>query len=203
MLDPSCGIVYIAIGEKAKQFAERSIEALRRCNDFEVTIFTEKHCDVQDAFQTSKEISRSLKTRLYDLSPYDYTLYIDADTFPDGDVSPGFETLAGGWDMAIIYSSSQGPEMMWHIGKTERELTAELYGFRPLQLQGGVMYFKRNERVENFFTTWHREWLIWKEEDQAALLRALYKSPLKYWMLGRPFNGGAVIRHTFARMDGD
>lgn len=206
MSEPSRGVVYIAVGGRAYAASLKSEEALGRVNDYTVFRITDSHLnrhfsETLLSFQTNKIISRWAKTNLYRLSPFDYTLYIDSDTFPDGDVSPGFQALADGWDMVITPSSAQGIESMWHIKKEERKQTVYLYGTRILQLQGGVIYFKKNKRTNRFFKAWFTEWLNWKDEDQGALLRAMYHSPVKYFLFGRPFNGGPVIRHTFARME--
>jgi hypothetical protein len=65
------------------------------------------------------------------------------------------------------------------------------------QWQCGVMFVRRNERTERFFKAWHREWGRYGGEDQAAFVRALHRVPLRVWVLGRPWNGGAVIQHRF------
>jgi len=67
-----------------------------------------------------------------------------------------------------------------------------------LQLQGG-MFFYHKERCTQFFKLWREEWKHWKQQDQGALVRALYKIPLRIYLLGYPWNGGELIEHLFGR----
>ena len=98
----------------------------------------------------------------------------------------------------MVPSGNQGTDLLWHVDEEEREATLDEV-LNPLQLQAGVFWFKRNERTELLFTEWRKEWLRWKGQDQAAFLRALARAPVRMWILGFPFNGGAVIAHLFGR----
>jgi hypothetical protein len=89
--------------------------------------------------------------------------------------------------------------MLWHVGKADKALTLGCWPCWPLQLQGGVMFFRRSKAVERFFKAWREEWLVYEDQDQGALLRALARARLKVWLLGRPWNGGAVVGHLFGR----
>ncbi len=55
-------------------------------------------------------------------------------------------------------------------------------------LNGGVFAFSRNYRTEKFFRSWYEEWHAWGKRDQAALLRSLWKNPLKLYVLGNEWN---------------
>jgi len=57
-----------------------------------------------------------------------------------------------------------------------------------LQLNGGVFAFSRNDRTMAFFRSWYEEWNRFGKRDQAALLRALWKHPLKLYVLGNEWN---------------
>lgn len=89
--------------------------------------------------------------------------------------------------------------MLWHVGAAEKDETLRSWPCAPLQLQGGVMFFRRSAAVERFFDRWREEWLKHGDQDQAALLRALTRTRLRIWLLGRPWNGGAVVGHLFGR----
>jgi len=41
------------------------------------------------------------------------------------------------------------------------------------------------------------EWLRFRDQDQAALLRALAIAPVRAWLVGHPWNGGALVDHRF------
>lgn len=107
--------------------------------------------------------------------------------------------MQDGHDMAMAISSNQGGECLWHVDKRERDKTLLELGREPLQLQAGVMFFRKTKRTNKLFATWKSEWLRWKGQDQAALLRALQQVPVKLHLLGRPWNGGAVVAHLFGR----
>jgi len=70
---------------------------------------------------------------------------------------------------------------------------------RILSLQGGVFFFRKSPQAHAFFESWRQEWGRFGDQDQGAMLRAMALSPLRVWLLGRPWNGGAVIGHLFGR----
>jgi len=142
---------------------------------------------------------RWAKVNLNNLSPFTHTLYIDADTLVHGDLSAGFDILSDGWDAAIVPSQQQGTELLWHVTEEERQATLDELEYEPVQLQGGLFFFQKNEPVDRFFTAWRSEWLRWKGQDQGALLRALKDAPIHIWLLGFPWNGGAIVAHRYGR----
>lgn len=144
--------------------------------------------------------ARLAKLNLDSLSPFDRTLYLDADTMVRGDISAGFSALAAGWDVAIVPSMRQGSDSLGHLPADDRAATlGELWPEDVLALQGGVMWFRKSDAVSQFFAVWRAEWQRFRGFDQGALLRALQAVPLKVWLLGRPWNGGALIEHRFGR----
>lgn len=202
------GVVYIAYGEAARRECMYSVQSLRK---FHSGIHIRVACDepyglpdvevwtVPLTFATAFQMSRILKTRL-NYAGWDSTLYLDADTRVNStDILAGFDILESGFDLVIVPSQNQGDDLFWHVDPVERLVTLEEIGYPPLQLQGGVFWFAQNERVDAFFHTWNEEWHRWKGQDQAALVRALHRSPLKVWLIGRAFNGGAVVSHYYGR----
>jgi len=141
--------------------------------------------------------ARWAKLNLDNLAPFDRTLYLDADTRVLGDVSAGFRMLADGWDMAMAASERQGGELCWQCAEAERQATRLETGTEPLGLQAGVMFVRRNDRTAKLFAAWRAEWERWQGQDQGALLRALYRHPVRLWLLGRDWNGGRLIAHRF------
>jgi len=139
--------------------------------------------------------ARLAKLLLFDASPFQYTLYLDADTVPYQDPSVIFDILDDGYDLVIAPSQAQGESTFWHIDPVEIAATLPDLGIVPVQLQCGVLGFSKNERVKEFFEAWLAEWMKYKAHDQAALLRALWRVPLRIHLLGRPFNGGPAIGH--------
>jgi hypothetical protein len=66
------------------------------------------------------------------------------------------------------------------------------------------MYFRKCSAVHRLFLIWRREWERWRDQDQAALMRALVNCPVRLFLLNREYNGGRFVHHyyTYARRDG-
>lgn len=196
----SHGVLYVAYGRSAVYEVTQSIKSLHRYHDWPVAVIGDKPvpgAKFIEAIDTSGGApGRWAKVRLDLLSPFDDTLFLDADTRVYADLSVGFEILQAGWDMAIVPSIPQDGDVLGHLSETERTLTLTEVPY-PLQLNSGVMWFRKTERIKALFSEWRREWDRFKDKDQGALVRALPRCPVKIWLLGRPFNGGSVIGHRF------
>lgn len=186
------GIIYVAYGEAARQEARLSMQGL----SYPVTVVGDR--PIEEAghipFPNPGYGARWAKLNVDLLSPYNPTGYIDADTRVYQPLDAGFEIIEDGWDFAIAPSMMQGEDWLWKCGE-ERERVIEECFFQPLSLQAGVFFFAKNERTGTFFQVWREMWQ--GKQDQAALLRALYRVPIKVWLLGRPWNGGTIIQHRF------
>lgn len=199
------GICLIAYGEKAEQEARECITSFRRLHEWPYLVAGNTGGMWQIKIEqpqgyTAIQQSRWAKVTLDQWTPFDETLYLDADTRVQGDLNAGFEMLADGWDMVITASAQQADGNMWHIAPDEREATFAAYQCGDvLQLQGGVFWFKKSAAMRRFFEAWRAAWSRWQQYDQAALLRALRVAPVKLHLLGRPFNGGAVVQHRHGR----
>lgn len=144
--------------------------------------------------------ARLAKLSLDALSPWDATLYLDADTRVRGDIMAGFDVLADGWEMVIAPSGRQGIDALGNCDEEERARTFAAVGTSDaLGLQAGVLWFRRCPPVADLFSAWVEEWMVGRGMDQGALLRALQRVPVRLWLLGRPFNGGAVVEHRFGQ----
>jgi hypothetical protein len=105
--------------------------------------------------------------------------------------------------MLVAPTGGQADQLFKHIdvlGKVgERAATIDEVGGEPiLALQGGAMWFRKTPAVHAFFEVWREEWERWREQDQAALMRALRRSPVKLWLLSRDWNGGTLLGHYHA-----
>lgn len=197
-MSPDRGVIYIVRGRTAVSEARLSIESLRRHSDMAVSVVGEAVDGARRIeFADTSDGARWSKVNLDRLTPYAHTLYLDADTRVQDDVSCGFDILADGWDMVLTASAAQGKDWLWHVSDSERTVTLSALGHAALQLQCGVMWFARNERVAQMFHAWREEWQWWRGQDQGAFLRALARVPVRLWLLGRPWNGGAAIQHRF------
>jgi len=202
------GAVYVVYGEPALDQARLSIQSLHQHRaDMPVTVigdqWGESLCEqpfcVYVYHSERDQGGRWAKVNLDSLSPYELTLYLDADTRVREDLSSGFELLADGWDVAIVPSECQGQRMLWHVGMEDKATTLDAWPCEPLQLQGGVFYFRKSAATATLFQIWREQWLMYEDQDQGALLRALAFSPVRVWLLGRPWNGGALVSHLFGR----
>lgn len=195
------GVYYIAIGEAATREAQYSIASLWRFHDWPVVVAAPERIPglMWTALPDNCDpIGRAAKMNVVEAVPHDWDsiLYLDADTRVHGDLSCGFDILESGFDMVIAPSTNQADDVLWHINEGERLATLnEIVNPEPLQLQGGVFWVRHTEANAKFFPAWFHEWARYREQDQAALLRALYNYPLRIWLLSNVFNGGAVVAH--------
>lgn len=211
------GVVYVAIGRKARLEANKSWDSMREHNSYSVSTISDKKgypgrvSYSLGVFEDRKAsvAARWAKVCTYMWSPYYYTLLLDADTRIHGSLGLGFKALEEGWDMAIVPSYPSSPTaVLWNLTQEEAQFTTEfLYNPKPLMLNSGVMFFSKNQRVERFFEAWRLEWLRFQDKDQGALLRALDHCPVSILLLGRSFNQGGsmdkhrVVEHLFGRAE--
>lgn len=194
---PSRGVVYVAYGEKAVACVRRSVAGLR--GKYPVAVVSdEDHGIGEHVYAPDADPgARWAKLSLNQLSPFEHTCYLDADTQPLQDIEAGFDILRDGWEIVITPSARQGHKALWHLIEEERVYTTEQLQYDFLQLQCGVMFFRKCDRVHRLFAAWRTEWNKYQDKDQGALLRAVDKIWPKIWLLGRPWNGGGVIEHRF------
>lgn len=188
-------------GQPAQVSANRSVKALKTLLP-QLPVLVLGESGIQGArflpWEKKDRGGRWTKLNLDLVSPFEHTLYLDADTLPrQGDIERGFQMLEDGWELVLAHSQHQEGELFWHINEIERQHTLESIGHVPVQLQCGVMFIRKCEAVHQLFALWRAEWERFKDQDQAALVRALYFNPVKTWLLGRPWNGGAMIEHRF------
>jgi len=128
------------------------------------------------------------------LSPYSQTLFLDADTRIRDKLDIGFKLLDANWELVMIPSISQDDKALGHLSEIDR-LATQLEIPDALQLNTGVMWFRKTEPIKRLFAAWREEWKRFKDKDQGALLRALSRNPVTLCLLGRPYNGGAIVQH--------
>ena len=198
------GVAYVAFGARAAREAEQSIASLRMFHDWPIATISDAPiagCE-HVPYERAGWGARRAKVNLNNLVPasWDAFLYLDADTRVCGDLSAGWGILADGWDIAITASQYQERDWLWHIPDVERaEMEARGMRLTGLVYQAGMWFAARNERTDALFAAWAAEWEHYQREDQGALLRALRRAPVRVWLLGRDYNGGALVEHLFGR----
>ena len=192
-------MIYVAYGRKAYNEAVASIETQHKFHDWPVKVVGDK--PIKGTSFTNLEDrgtpGRWAKVNLNKVSDWEYTLFLDADTRIHGDLSLGFTLLERGFDLVMVPSRPQHNEMLRHLKKDERTITMRELPLDPLQLNTGVMWF--GPGAAPLFELWREEWERWKDKDQGALLRALYRHPVNLAILGWPYNSqnGEIVEHRF------
>lgn len=201
------GVYYVAYGGPARKCAESAMALFREhVQGVEIAVAAKEPIGPEDVWIDAPDADiggRSAKTRIYDLAPenWQYIMYLDADTEVVADISWLFQPLLDGWDMVICKNPGK-----YHLARYMRrsdngdecEHTFKFLGTdEVLQLNGGVFTFQRNERTAAFFRCWHEEWNRWGKRDQGALLRALWRHPVRLFVLTNHWN--TITRYV----DGD
>lgn len=195
------GVMYVAYGRKAHDEAAASIASLRRFHDWPVLVVGDAPIKGAEfkRFADTGTPGRWAKVNLNKLSDWEHTLFLDADTRVNGCLDVGFRLLDCGYALVMVPSAPQHNEALRHIDDRERAATLAVLPLDPLQLNTGVMWF--SHQADALFEAWRVEWARFKDKDQGALLRALYKHPVPVALLGAPFNAlhGEVVDHRFGK----
>jgi len=194
------GVVYVAYGDPARKMAAEAICSFTtHMPKTPVAFVGDSPLPVNGVDywidHADKDIGgRIAKLSIFDLTPddWDYVLYLDADTVIIADVSWLFSPLREGWELVICKNPSDF-HLLSRMGRPDNldetnTTFQELGGSELLQLNGGVFAFRRCPRVAEFFRLWRIEWERWGKRDQGALHRALYRHPLRTFVLGNEWN---------------
>lgn len=223
------GIVYMCFGEKAAREVAKSVESLHEIGlDIPVTVVGnclstslkavefiewkgESPFDAEQAKNFQFRAGR-IKPHLYKLSPYQRTLYIDADTEFMGDILPGFEMLDS-FDMAVTEETLTLGQLYnkklagWEINLVERDATIEELGGDARQkfINSGVIFFRKSKSTAKTFTEWGKQWMRYQQwDEQLALMRAMTKCQGSYKALSVDWNHphreqAKIIFHNYGR----
>lgn len=180
------GALYVAYGDKARAACLRSVETLREyLPDMAAAVVSDTPLagDVQHIYHPEADPgARTQKTQMYALSPFEQTLFLDADTEVVSSPEAGFKLLQY---VDVVLAQDENHRLAdchWRgHDVTERSLTMAQVGSDGdlLYYNTGVVFFRRNERTAALFTAWHNEWQRWKLHDQLAFARALYTHPVR------------------------
>lgn len=193
---PTRGIYCVAFGEPARACATHMMEtAKQHLPEIPIALVAACPIGLEDVFIEAEDSDvggRRAKLRAYELSPFETTLYLDADTEVVGDIRLYFQLVEDGWEFVIckdphLMDTMKSFQRANNLAET-REIEQELYTLNTLQFNGGVWAFGRGERVEAFFRRWQVEWEKHAGRDQGALIRAMYADPLKVYVLGNEWN---------------
>lgn len=203
------GVVYIATGEKCRQEAIRSAKSLKKHNpSLIVAIFTEAsavdpvfdhtHLIENPDFSTIDKMKSLWKT------PFQKTIFLDADTFVTGNLLPLFDLLER-VDFAGTHEVARG---FWYTELQDQIPDAFC------ELNGGMLVFKSTPSVIKLLKDWHDTYLQTKQwlprygthkwmltNDQPSLRYLLFKHPeVKLWVLPTEYN---ALRHQGTYLFGE
>ncbi|WP_240963789.1 putative nucleotide-diphospho-sugar transferase [Luteolibacter luteus] len=138
--------------------------------------------------------SRQAKTRLFEYTPFDLTLFVDTDTVFGEAID--MEELLGDADLAMGLDADpqlgRGARVfLKYPGFTsaaEVDETLNLCGETFPFFNSGVMVWRQTEKTRAFFERWHLEWCKYRRADQLALARALCSTNIRVKALDKRFN---------------
>jgi Glycosyl transferase family 8 len=198
----SRGIVYIAIGlehlERARQSADSLMLKSESNRLLNITIFTD--CispqrnllggfgddgigfnirSIRNSLQPiahwdSDKIAACVKTWIYDLSPYDKTLFLDDDIKAIKCIDSIWDKVEDGIGFARAFNPLL-PLKNRYPGSSEESQTIDAMKTSGdfTQYNSGVFLFTRNRLVENFFQFWNLEYSLFRKHENMALTRVL------------------------------
>ncbi|MCX5962390.1 MAG: putative nucleotide-diphospho-sugar transferase [Cyanobacteria bacterium] len=186
------GVVYCATSQAVYlEAALISSIGLRQLNpEIPITIFCDPALELasfstlQHSLQTygidiielsmkgDKFLSRSVKTHLNELSPYQDTLYIDSDMLPLKSLSQVWDYLDHG-DIAMVLDRLPRLAMCDHVAQVEIDYTLKLLPGDTHQFNSGLIVWRNNDATQSLFTRWQEEWAVFQKHDQLALMRAI------------------------------
>jgi len=224
--DETIGILYMCFGTKAAAEVRKSMASLRNLG-VSIPVCVVGDTPVRgaqfiewsgespfDASQRENFQFRAgrVKPFLVGLTPFERTLYIDADTEFMSDIVKGFEylndhDLALAEELLTLGKLYNKPRAGWEINIIERDETIKELGGDPERkfLNSGVIFFRKNEQVAALFDAWHCQWLRFQQwDEQLALMRALHQQPVKYKALSVDWNHphrhlAKIIFHNYGR----
>ena len=212
------GIVYMAFGQNAAAEVLRSSNSLKKqgltipttvvgtdpVHGLDFVEWKGEYPFLRDAPKRLIFRAGRVKPFLYDYSPYDLTMYIDADTEFQDQILDGFDMLEN-FDLlftlekTMLFQLFDPPTQGWEIKTTEKVDTIEKVGDdHALFVNSGVYFFRKNFKVEKFFHDWYAEWKRFENwDEQMALMRTIKSHPkLKYDYL--PFGWNAPFKDSEA-----
>lgn len=174
------GAIYTAHGEVWAQRCADSVKSLRaHMPVLPITVFTNLHyhfiaSDVAILPIPEGIAPRALKpTYALAHSPYESTLYIDADTRVCGDLTPAFDALDT-YDLLIALQQPLGADADHDI--------PEIFP----SFNGGILFYRRTRAVATLLKLWGDEYRSSLERDRGydepSLRRAIASTPGLSWL---------------------
>lgn len=194
------GIVYISFGSAAVASAAKSLDSIRKLGiDLPVVSIGSDAVPGtrfirwagEDPWQKNPPrkaesfLVGGIKSRINELSPFEWTLYLDSDTVVLQSIIPGFEYL-NRYDICLVnHRDNICIKDIWaqepyqdpaHANKLkEKSETMELVDGNTPLVNSGVIFYRKCEQTDALFANWYLEFQkyhCW--DEQLSLHRAIH-----------------------------
>ena len=189
LTDRKRGVVYIATGGASIGAARASAESVRRTNPgVPIALFTDAEALAKpslraafDAIAPVENPHRRSKVDYLSATPFERTLYLDADTRVYADLAGVFDLLER-FDIALAHANARNRE------RTNAPWRAELPASFP-QFNGGVIAYRASGAVLAFMREWRDAFhAAGFRKDQVTLRELLWLSDLRIATLPPEYN---------------
>jgi Glycosyl transferase family 8 len=190
------GIVYIGIGAEYLNMSIRSARSLQTKE--QICIITDAAIDFElssnisiykvDGSNDNPEFySAYLKTQLHKLSPFDETLFLDADILAVDDFSGIWDFISDGISIAPAFYPIR-PEVIYPSSEVMYTQSLMQSANNFTQYNAGVFLFRKSQAMFDLFKQWDREWSLYCYAENMALSRILLNSDTKIFTLPSKYN---------------
>jgi hypothetical protein len=203
----SIGVVYVAFGAPYLAMALRSAESLRRYDPEVPAYIITNVCDAVADWngrdrqwtyvQNTTDQNRLYKTDLFNLSPYDNTIYLDCDTLVTKSFCKQAEQFLEFFDLCIrMYPFGANP---WARKAEHMVGPGSNLKVRDLpHWNSGVLFFKKNAKTQEFFRLWSASLVrLNSGVDQSALVDAILQSNVRMLSLDARWNCLSTEKYPF------
>ena len=195
---PTCGVIYVATGDRFVAEAEQSLATLRATNPQLPAMLLSGEDAPRKHLWNEMQVDPALKAlknraKLYmDRAPWERCLFLDTDTRVCGDLSDGF-ALLDRFDFA------------WQHGYGGHHYQVPGVPSSFPEVNSGVLFWRKNERTAALFARWRelydsldqsRETRTW---DQKSLRVALWESDVRFVDLPSIYNAMPYFSYVLER----
>jgi len=169
------GIIYIASGAPFVRDAERSARTAKKQHpDLPIALFSDVPSSdpAIDIWVEVKDPHRRSKLDYLAQSPFEKTLYLDADTRVIASITEPFGLLDR-YDLAGCHVENRHPVSSATARLTTSDVDPAFTGFN-----GGVLYYRLNDRMRVFLARWAEGYKAENAKfDQPILRRLMWQMP--------------------------
>lgn len=211
------GILYLAFGQKYRNLVHRSASRVAEFGDWPICVITNEndfpdeslYDEIKvrdpDADWQNTEFGEDIKSTYFPESPYDKTLFLDADTYVvDGSaIEELFEPLEQ-YDVVATHDTARTGEQGFGFiddGPPDFPTPTEESPDSFPWLNIGVISFRKSDELSRFFEEWNERFheqneIIKGVNDQSSFADVLYESDLTHAVLPPEYNHHVPYPHV-------